>query len=340
MASRIERPGVRQAGGFALLTVIFITVCFAVLGVSAVALVTGSAQMAGDEYRSQQAFDVAEAGLSYTARQLVSDGDWSDNQPFTKAFGPGSFSVAYISQQTSSAEVEVSGTVSGITRKVRQSFTMAGTASFEDALYTTEDVLTQGSSAGVVTGPVTAGGIVDTEGGVIFDGEITENHAQAQIPTPDWSYWQLAADHVISGNYNFNSGTYNGIYYVTGNVQINANVVVNGSIISRGEIKTAGNANITVNAVAPHPSLLAEAGVTFTGTSNVVINGWVFSTGPITFTGNSDMVLTGGATAGGDITMTGNTDVVITYDPERAPSKGFDGGEPGGLRTGTWREVI
>ena len=110
----------KQDTGFSILTTIFVLVVLSALGLGALEVITGSSQMSVDEYRSQRAFDVAQAGLQYTAQQLAGDTDWSDNVGETKSFGPGSFTTSFLSQTASTASVQSDSTVGGITRSVSQ----------------------------------------------------------------------------------------------------------------------------------------------------------------------------------------------------------------------------
>jgi Tfp pilus assembly protein PilX len=334
---RVERHR-RCKNGYALLTVVFIIVSFAVLGISSVALVTGSAQMMSDEYHTQQAFNLADAGLNVVAEQLSGDSDWSDNMGFSRVFGPGNFTVTYVAQTTTSATVQVEGTVEGISRTVQRSFTAGGTNAFDHSMYTKGDIDVTGSSVGAVDGSVSAGGVIDDDGGVTFNGDMEEN-ADNEVPIPDWDYWQTSADHVYTGNYNFLSGSYSGVYFIAGNVQINHNVTLNGSIISTGSVTTAGSSNITITALPGLPAIVAKGSVSFTGSSNLSIYGWVISLANVTFTGNSDVATVGGVVAEGDIVATGNTDIDIDYGESYIPTTGFVGGGGAGLQFGTWREI-
>lgn len=327
-----------KRNGYALLTVIFIIVSFAVLGISSVALVTGSSQMMTDEYHTQQAFSIADAGLNVVAEQLSADADWSDNTAFTRTFGPGQMSVSYIAQTTTSATVRVQGTVEGITRTVQRSFSAGGTNAFEHSMYTKGDIDVTGSSGGTVDGSVSAGGVIDDDGGVTFNGD-TEENADNEVPLPDWDYWEASADYVSTGNYNFSSGSYSGVYFIAGNVQINHNVTLEGSIISTGSVTTAGSSNISIVAPSGLPAIVAKGSVTFTGSSNLSIQGWVISLATVTFTGNSDVSTVGGVIAEGDIVATGNTDIDIDYGESYIPTSGFVGGGSEGLQFGTWREI-
>lgn len=326
--------------GFAILTVVFVMICFAVLGVAAVSMIAGSSKMVMDDYQSAQAFGVAEAGVSYTAKQLEIVGDWSSLTGFTKMFGPGSFTVSFTNKSANSALVHVDGTVGNITRHIQQQLSSGGYAAFNDAIYSVGSLSTGGSSSGTVTGPVTSGGSVNQGGGVVFTGgDVTPNEYGAAIPQPNWNYWQSIADHVISGSYTFGSGTYNGIYYVTGSVTINHDVTLNGMIVTLGSLSCAGNGNITINAPSGDPAILAGGSLSFTGSSDLAILGWVFSVGSATFTGNSNVNVNGGVTAGGSLDMTGNTDIGIAFNQGLAPNAGFSGGERSGITFGAWRET-
>jgi type II secretory pathway pseudopilin PulG len=325
--------------GFAIFTVVFVVVIFAILGIAAVALITGSTRMMSDEYHTQQALDVAQAGLAYTAEQLADDDNWSDNTGFTMSFGPGSFTITFLAQAENSATVRSDGTVEGITRSVKQEFGEGDLPkAFTKAIYTEGEIDVDGSATGDIDGDVSAGGGVDEGEGVDFDGDVDEGNPDAEVPTPDWSYWQSIADSVIGSNYNFGSGTYTGIYYITGNVSISSDVTINGTIIARGNVGISGGSNITISATAPNPAIIAEGSVLFSGATGLTINGWVFSMDTVTFTGNTDIEVTGGFTAQGDVTFTGNTDADVDFDESYAPTDGFDGGEMT-VGSSNWEEV-
>lgn len=330
-----------KAKGFAVLTVIFVMVIFAVLGTAAVALITGSAQMMTDEYLTQKAFYVAEAGLQYTAGGLKGDTDWSDNAGETKTFGPGSFTTTFLAQTSSTATVQSVGTVGGVARRMQVNFTAGMPEAFKNGIYTEQEVIVSGSSFGDVYGPISAGSDVDESAGVVFHDAIEENNPDASIPTPDWAYWQSVASTVISGNYTFNPGTYSGIYYITGNVTLKQNMTLNGSIIARGRVSANSNDNISIVATAPSPAIFAEDRITINGCANLNIIGWVLSLADITLSGNSDVTGTGGFSAGGDITFSGNTEVDLTFNIDYAPSsESVTGGEVSGLTFTNWKETF
>lgn len=316
--------------GFAILTVVFVMVVFAILGIAAVALITGSAQMMTDEYRSQQAFDVAEAGVAYMAEQLENDNDWSDNTGVTVNFGPGSFTITYLHKTATTATIRSDGAVEGITRSVKQEFSSGGGTpkAFKTVFYTEQRVTVGGSSSGDIYGPVSAGSEVNSASGIVFHGEVEANNTSASLPTPNWGHWQTVADRTISGNYTFTAGTYSGIYYITGNVTFRSGVTINGTIISRGRVTANNQSNISVIAAVPNPAIFAADRITFSGITGLALRGWVMSQAEVRFTGNANVTGVGGIASKGDIIFTGNSNVGITYDDAYAPAAlGYTGGE-------------
>lgn len=335
------RPVLRRRGGFAVLTVIFIIVTFAFLGMAAVAILGRTSEAVMEEYRSQQAFHVAEAGVASIAKTLSTDSDWSDSASAGQNFGPGSFSVVFAVKTADTATVRSTGTVDGISRMVQQAFTRGGGSSaFKHVLYTESSVSAGGSSTGIITGDVEAGTTITTSGGVTYDGDLDANSTTVDVPTPVWTYWSAAATTTIVGNHNFGAGTYNGIYYVTGDVSINQNVTLNGTLVSRGKVTINGNPVITITATDPNPAIICEDNLIINGTQGLTVAGYIVTLGSATVTGNSDMVLAGGLVAVGAIAFSGNTDVAFTHVEPTGTVPGFTGGETeGSILYGEWREV-
>jgi hypothetical protein len=264
---------------------------------------------------------------------------------YTKSFNPGTFTVTYVAKTNNTATVRVDGTVSGITRSIQQAFTKGGSGkpmAYSTASYTEHNISMGSGVSGDVYGPVSAGGTV-TPSGVTFHDPVDQGNPDASVPTPDWAYWQGVANVVRTGNYTFNSGTYTGIYYVTGNVTFNgnSNTTLNGTVISRGRVTFGTNAVVHITPSGTNPAIYAQQRIT--AGSNVVadITGWVQSQEYITFGNNNVLNVTGGMASTGNITISKNSDVNITYDQTRAPTVGFSGGEPGGgLGESSWQEVF
>ncbi|MFH0799332.1 MAG: hypothetical protein V2A66_04025 [Pseudomonadota bacterium] len=329
--------------GFAILTVVFVMVVFAILGVATVSIISTSSQTAMDEELTQQAISVANAGVSYTAETLSGVADWSTQTGVTKTFGPGSFTTTITcADPCTSVTVRSDGTVGGITRSAQQSLTQgSGLAdAFTDAFYSGNNISSGGSSSGVINGDVTAKGTVTAGGGLEINGATNQNDPDAAVPQPIWSYWQSVANTTISGSYTFPSGTYSGIYYITGDVGFSTNVTLNGTIATLGSVSFGSNSNIHITATLPNPAIIAGGSVTFTGTSDSTISGYIFTVSTLTMTGNSDVDVTGGMIAGEDITLIGNTDANVTFTSPGDTVPGFTGGEGAEPMTfGTWQEV-
>lgn len=329
----------KRAEGFSLLTVIFFLVAGGVLGASAVALVGSYSSMTVDEYHSQQAFDLAQSGLQYVTKELDGDSDWSDNDTIMFSMGPGNVVVTYLDQTTTTATVRADGVVQGITTSASQTFRASGIVAFDKAIYTEKDIIVDGAATGNIYGPVSAAGDIDDGSGVVFHEDVDSNDPDVSVPTPDWTYWQSLADQTIVGNYSFEAGTYNGIYYITGDVTVKSNVTLKGSIVSRGGVTLNGAANVTIDAVPPNPAIIAEGEISITGSANLNINGFVFSLNSLKLAGNTDVTMVGGVVAKKDVTLSGNSDVDFSYDDSYAPTDGFDGGEISGIVMSDWREV-
>lgn len=341
--------------GFAALVATFLIVTFAALGLGAVAIMGGSAELVSDEYRSQQAFNIAQAGLTYIAKELENDPYWYDNTPVTKDFGPGSFTVTFEEQTPNSVVARVSGTVAGVelTRTVQQSLTKAeGFAAFQNAIYGGQAYFGS-STSGTVTGDVTAGWNFESAGSVVLNGDVISPHEEAQSPFPDWSYWENVATTVLSGEYTYEfAGTYEGIYYVDGTVIIAGDTTFNGTLVARGgPIVFSGPHQALFTANDPNPALIAMAGIYFSDPAapppEITINGWVVG-GYESIEAESPCHVTvrGGLTSQFGVYFNpgpGEDLVVldITHVPPSAPPPGFtDVGEPAqGILFGEWREV-
>ena len=334
--------------GFSLLTVIFVILATAITGTAVISLVSTSSQMIVDEHRAQQAFDLAQAGVSYTAQDLVGDNDWSDNFGETVYFGPGFFTIVYLEQTASTARIRSVGDVDGTTRTVEQEFTRGTPAAFEDAIYTEDRFHVSGNSNVTVVGSVSTGGPVQVTGNsnVNMNGPVNEYDEDVSVPDVDWSYWKGASNHTILGNHTFNGGTYDGVYYVSGKVDIKnlSNFTLNGAIIARGKVHIVNTSNVTINAPQSNPAIVSEGQMQINNNSNVNISGWLFTLDRVHVTNVSNFDVEGGIVAEGEVMCTGNSNIDVRYDADRVPDIGFIGGEPGSgtggstIMYGDWTE--
>jgi len=173
-------------------------------------------------------------------------------------------------------------------------------------------------------------------------GTSVQNYSGADVPAPDWSYWQSVADYTVNGNKTFKKNkTFSGIWYITGNVTIKQNVTINGTIIARGNV-IFNRQNITINAQGSNPAVISDGNVEVTSNrKNITLNGFVVSTGNFTMGEKARMTVNGGISAEGNVETDEKNHLYVNHDPNRAPNTGFLGGVGGGvgLSRSTWREV-
>lgn len=359
--------------GFAILTVVAIMVIFGFASTASVSLLTGSSESVRDEYSSQEALSLAEAGVQYMAKQLTDDADWAGNSGTSKNLGDGSFEITYVGNPTTnSATIKSTGTVGSTSAAVSQSFSRTnsgGAKAFDAGIYTEGNVALSGQGHVTVNGAVLAGGNVTASGQGHIDiggdlglggsvqtsgqahvdvtGDTDDSYSGIEVPTPNWGYWQGRASNIISGNVNLSgqgSTTYDGITYITGNLSISGqrNLTVNGTLVVLGTMSMSGQGNLVITPTAPNPAIVAQGNVSLSGqaSANLLISGWIITMGSATLTGQGEVNMNGGLVAEDGVTLSGQGAVNITY--AEVSADGFDGGEqmPGGSITfGTWQEV-
>lgn len=356
----------RDSGcGFAVLMVVFAVVIFAMLGTAAVALVAGSSQGMGDEYHAAQAFDVAQAGLERIALELKDDTDWSDNASVTRSFGPGSFTVTFPAQTASSATVRSVGTVQGISAALTEDLARGSAAAFDAALYTEGNISASGQGLVTVGGDAVTGGQASASGqghldidgdldtrlgtstsglGVIdVTGDTTTGYTTADVPDPDWSYWQSGAT-IHSGNWSFSgmgSYTYSGVHYVSGNFSMSgqANVMINGTLVVAGTVSQSGQSVLNIHPTSPNPAIIAGGNVTLSGQGSTAVSygGYLYSGGTLTLSGQGDMAVSGGLIGMTGVTLSGQGAVTVMH--EGGTPLGFIGGEGSGIEVSDWEET-
>jgi type II secretory pathway pseudopilin PulG len=339
----------KTESGFSILTAIFVLMIMSAIGLGTVEIITGSSQKTVDEYLTQEAFDVAQGGLQYIVKELDNDPYWEDNTAVAKSFGPGSFTVTYLSQTANTATVRVDGTVQGVKRSVTQSFSITpyGASPFGHAIYTETDFRATNDSGVTVQGDILTGGEVRPEdlSTIDVDGTIVHHHAEAEVPIPDWDYWLAVADHMIEGNYFFEDGAHSGIYYVTGQVDIKntSNFRLDGTIICRGIVDITNNINAVISAQGTNPAIVAEDQIKMNNNDNLLIQGFLVSMSGIRTDTSNTVRIEGGIVAAEEIRIHNDSTVDIVYDGDRAPSAGFTGGEGstgGTIDIGQWRETF
>ncbi|MDD5382102.1 MAG: hypothetical protein PHH60_00375 [Candidatus Margulisbacteria bacterium] len=129
----------RKPRGQVIIEAVFVLMIFAVLGMVTVSLLSGESTSSLKNLQGIQAMNIAEGGMRFTmAASLAADVDWSNNADFgPRSLNPGTFTVRYISKEKDACTIEVTGTVSGVNRKMQAGFarSRAFPSAFNYALY-------------------------------------------------------------------------------------------------------------------------------------------------------------------------------------------------------------
>ena len=247
----------------------------------------------------ERAFFLGEDGIRYYIKsQLDGDDDWSDNTAvITKTFAGGSFTVTPSNQEQSRITLQSSGSVlsQGIDtfdRIVEYTLRRPGASAFsgEYLLYGgggggdgTGDLTFEHINNGDVDGSIYVAGDYDAEhaGDLTVTGEIQDQMGGAGIPEVDWAYWQSEADHTITGDHTFtgNSSTYTGVYYIDGDVTIDASntVTFNGTIVATGSITFDNASSLVMHPAEGQPAVVAGVDLNVGQGNNIVFDGPIYA---------------------------------------------------------------
>lgn len=279
---------------------VFVLVIFAVIGLVAVSLLSNESFSVVKNFRGMQAVNVAEGGLRFTvATSLAADSDWSNNADFGPvSLGPGTFSVHYVAKSTTSATLEVTGTVQGVSRKIAAAVSL-GSGTPDSGLQAIADTYvmywggTSGGSSSLgnntniygdvlvnanlilgnnidVNGTIEATNNVTTGANFSTDGSV-ETHVTTPEgqPTLETSYYdgQIAIANAsgVPGPRTYSGSLAPGAYYVKGNVTLNS-LTLTGvtTIVATGTISVSVNTNI-----GDQLTVIAGGAVTFDNNINI-----------------------------------------------------------------------
>ena len=245
----------------------------------------------------EKAFYLSEAGVRhYITSQLDGDTNWTDNTTaVTKTFSGGQFTVTPSNQQESRITLQSTGSIISqgadtFDRVVEYTLRRAGPEAFGgDSLFYggggggdgSGDLDIEHVNNGDLDGDIYIGGDYDANHNSNLDvGEIMDNQSGADVPEPDWAYWQSVADTVISGDHEFdgNDATYNGIYYVDGDVEVDGNnIIFNGTIIATGDIIFDNTNSVELNPDPQQPAVVAGNDIDIGHGNTMVFNGPIYA---------------------------------------------------------------
>ncbi|MDI6731758.1 MAG: pilus assembly PilX N-terminal domain-containing protein, partial [Candidatus Margulisbacteria bacterium] len=298
--------------GFALLTVIFIVLVFAVVGAGLVYMFVEEGKLSVAELRYNQAFYVAEAGRHYAVKRLASFNDWTTSMGFPMAmlFDDGAFIISTSNASVDSITITSTGlvTIEGNT----YSRTVRANAGRSNSLFGGYGIYSYGSASGdlttnigsnavingsifvnadlylnnnvAVNGDAAATGNITGGSGVTVTGE-TDSGASLPSTTPtletsDYDDQIAVAAARPAGDVTYSgTNTLSNCVYVNGNVTVsnNARIKVTGTatIVATGVVNVANNVVFNSNL-----SVIADGVITIQNNVDIGQNAhWYSSTG-------------------------------------------------------------
>lgn len=295
--------------GQLLITAVFVLIIVAVLGMVAASMISTESFAVARNWNGMQALNIAEAGMRFTiATSLCADSDYSDNTDFGPiSLKPGFFTVRYTFKSQRDCSVEVTGTVTGVSRTVRtkakkisgglQSIandyavymggggtgaTLGNNSTINGDAFITGNLIMGNGAA--VTGDASATGTIT--GGTVMGSTETGAPPPPSPPSLEADYYvgQIGLANTSPtyiGNITYSGALSPGAYYIKGNVTIN-DLILTGvtTIVATGTVtlnnnKTVGN-DLTVIAAGAisigNHCAIGNSGLWYSGTSITIGN--------------------------------------------------------------------
>lgn len=328
--------------GVVLIVAMAVMVFFAALGIVASTLFATESRIAMNMLSSTKAFFLSESGVKYYIKSTLSeDSDWSDNTGTTGSMAGGSFQITTSNASTNSITLECTGSlvIDGVTipRKLRYNAVRASAGAFSgDYVFYggspggDGDVFFDHINNGTIIGDIFIKGDFDAQfaTNLEIDGAIAEYQEDAAIPDVDWTHWETNADYVLSGDQTFDGTSYEGVYYVDGNVILNNNnMEFTGTVIATGNITCIHDNNVTITAADGQPALLAGGDITIEQGNNMIITGATYAGGDINFGHSNNMTIEGPVVFGDDFLSDQTNNITIDATDFESIIEGFTGDE-------------
>ncbi|MFT5206846.1 MAG: Tfp pilus assembly protein PilX [Candidatus Omnitrophota bacterium] len=308
-----------------------------------------------------QALSLAEAGLQQVFYNLLNDSDYRTTPTTVAAsLGAGTYSTAVV-KDGDDYTLTSTGTVDGISKVITRTGT-TGTAasSFTSAVKTGGNDISFKDTNGTVTGNIESKKEVKDTDDMIHTGTITENSTTSP-PALSLSAYEAIADTVVNGDKIFTAGVYTGIWYIDGDVEIEANVIIVGTVVSTKQIEIKENEdNIAITAGAGGAALVADKDIKIIKADHLAITGMVYAkkniqieeSDHLTITGlvyakkniqieeSDNTTITGALAAGKEMIIERNNALTITYGAiTLGPLTSVVGGGAGLIIQSDWAEA-
>jgi len=270
--------------------------------------------------RSQQAQQIAEAGLARGLSMLYTN--WASSVTVNNvSLGVGTYSTS-LSSSSGRYLVSCVGSVGGVTRTATAEIKAPTGSAFDYVLSGGGNVAWDpgtGGSSGTLTGDIYASGNLSMggtiTGNVTYGGNVsgsnsgTQTHPAPSIswPTVTNGYYKTIAQangQYISGNKSYNSGSpipanpAGGVIYVTGNITINDIQSTTACIFAEGNITVTKSTSVTpiltvnqyIGADGSYPAIVTLGNLTIDGHGNSSSGSALTVTGLIYTGGNFDII--------------------------------------------------
>lgn len=286
--------------------------------------------LVGNQANSVHALYTAEAGLNKavwyllnTAPDATTGGTWrtsgypsesgaGPNDPQEESFEGGAYTI-WVEDSGADILITARGTYRGVSRIVHQQQHVDYTPeAFRYPVFSGGDIDFDNSTAFVGADTVSKGMTI-TSPSLTVSGTINEFSA-INVPMVDVYAYESTADTVISGDHTFNSGSYDGVWFIDGNVTIASGVTVVGSVIASGNIDFAGQTDITVTSTTSAPALFAASNILADNTMAVNIAGLVYAGNEAQMSYATDFSLSGVMIAGAWIVAQNGINLTFSYD--------------------------
>ncbi|MFH2137509.1 MAG: hypothetical protein ABII88_03240 [Candidatus Omnitrophota bacterium] len=346
--------------GVALILTFMIMTALIIIVAAYLFLIVGGARLVNAQVNSTQALYLSEAGLNKaiwyllnTAPDGSTDGSWrtsaypavpgtGGNDPQQETLGAGTYTL-WVENSGSNILITGRGTINNTERIIQQEISL--TPGIPEAFMYVQhsgNNTNMNNTGGTITGDISVGGNFNYGGGLSVVGTITED-SDVVTPAVSMSDYAAIAGSTVSGNKTFTSGTYSGIWYISGNVTIDDDVIFNGTIIAAGNISMTNSDNITITHAGSYPALVSGGDITGNNMADCSITGLIYAANNITLNNNEDGEINGTLIAGNNLILNNGEGLVINYDEtiRTACPPYFSGGEEYTISaiSGSWTEL-
>ncbi|MFH1645961.1 MAG: pilus assembly PilX N-terminal domain-containing protein [Candidatus Omnitrophota bacterium] len=301
-------------------------------------LVTVFTRSVGANMVSSKAFWIAEAGLQEAIYKVSTDVAYRNNPvAITNNLGSGSYTVN-VTLAGNFYRISSVAQVAGYSTKVEQSMRIQGyPGGLPEAFYYTNYVSgainLQNVINGTIVGDIAAGSDVHGEEDWTITGTI-ETPKVIDFPTVDFTGYEGISDYVINGNFTFEEGqVYEGLYYIKGNVTVEADVTINGGIIAENVVNMRGADGVLIEPPSGMPAVIAGGPIDMSNASGAQIKGVgiIYSESGVNFQNAQNCSYKGTYIVDGNMNVKNTESVVLEFNPDILVNpppffKGYTGG--------------